>query len=135
MAGAAGNSIATTTDGVDLSWGDTNLADGADAVAGDGEVTVTAHGWSEAEGPFVVTTDGDLPSGLVEGRFYWIAEVVDANTFTLTTKRGNSSIVIPTDEGSGTHTIIKADMDPAIYEYLRQNPPEVVRDAVSVDEL
>jgi len=97
--------------------------------------TITAHGLAAGAGPFLATSATTLPAGIVAGQFYWIHNIVDVNTVQLTTRKGGQAISAATDDGTGTHTLTKADSDPAIYEYLRQNAPEVLRDATDVDDL
>jgi len=99
------------------------------------EITVTAHGFEVGSGPLIVMSDGDLPAGMTFGQFYWVSEVVDANTVVLTTKRGSQVPFVPQDDGTGGHEIAAAEDVPGIYEYLRQNAPEVVRDATNADPL
>lgn len=139
--GEDGNSIATTatvdTPGA-LVWAETTLTggvDAADAVPSTGVVTITEHGLEVGDGPFAATSSGDLPAGMTEGQFFWVLAVLGDDTLTLTTARDARELFAPVDAGSGTHELIKADSSPAIYEYLRQNAPEVVRDAEDVDDL
>jgi hypothetical protein len=102
-------------------------------------ISASSHGHAVGDGPFVAGTTGDavLPSGLIDGELYWIATAPDANTFTLTSVLGGDPVDLVDDgtPGSGTFTIAKAEDDEAIFEYLRQNAPEVVRDATDADSL
>ena len=103
----------------------------ADFTAGDATVTATAHGLTVSEGPFIIDDD-DVASDAI---FVWVRSVPTVNTFTLATKRGPSQpAFLPGATETGIE-MVKADEDPAIYEYFRQNRPEVVRDATSVDDL
>lgn len=133
--GTDGNSIASTETMADGSFGAATLGGGKDVVAATASLGSTDHGLEPGEGPFLATTTDELPEGLSETQFYWVLDVPDENTLTLTTRRGSRVAVVPTSKGTGDHSLVKADTVPAIYEYLRQNAPEVVRDADDVDAL
>lgn len=138
VAGAAGNAVATTAvlDAAD-DWAAATLEDGADlvpAVPGTGVCTAADHGLEVGEGPFLASAGTTLPGGMADDQLYWVESVPTANTFTLTARRGEAVLAF-TDAGTGTLTLVKADSDPAIYEYLRQNAPEVVLEADDVDDL
>lgn len=101
---------------------------------GDNTLTATAHGLVLHEGPFEVSSDTTLPTGLSADELYWVESVPDANTFTLTSVRGGPVTAI-TDAGTGIHTISKSESEEAVFEYTKQNPVEVVRDATDADDL
>lgn len=105
-----------------------------------GTITAGSHGLALGDGPFLLVADTDAvaPTPLDESTLYWIASAPDANTITLTSVRGGDPITLTDDGSPGTGaglSIVKAESDPAIYEYLRQNAPELVRDATDVDTL
>lgn len=131
--GAAGNAIGTTETLSDGVWGGATLTGGANAVLPSPVLTSVAHGLSVGEGPFIAESSGELPPGM-EGHFFWVREVLSADTFTVTTVRGGA-VFVPQGAGSGTRELTKADSQPAILEYLRQNPLEVVAAADDVDDL
>lgn len=72
-------------------------------IASPGVVTLTAHGLSVDDVVFF-STDGALPTGLSPNTLYWIKEVVDADTFKLTAKKGGD-VINTSGTQSGTHTI------------------------------
>lgn len=129
--GAAGNSILTDTDAYAAAWDYGTLQGGADA---SDVLSATSHGLAIGDGPYQLITSGDLPPGFSTDVLYWVATVPDANTFTLSAKRVGA-ITPPLDAGSGTHEMHKGDNEAAVHEYLKQNPPEVVRDADDADDL
>ena len=104
------------------------------ANVGSNAITITAHGLSVGDGPFVVSATTTLPSYLDADDIYFVGEVVDANNIRLTTKMGEPVVTIA-DAGSGTLTMAKGESAEAIYEYLRKNSPETVRNATDVDNL
>lgn len=94
-------------------------------------VDSVAHGLSVGEGPFIIDDDGVTGDAV----FVWVKSVPDVDTFTLATKRGpDQPDFIPGATETGID-MIKADGSAAVYEYLRQNRPEVVDAATSVDDL
>jgi hypothetical protein len=135
FAGDEGNSIGVFTDIADGSWGEdvVTLEDG-DTDASN-KVTITSHGLAVHTGPFVVTAGTTLPLDITATGLYWIHSVVDANTVRLTTKKGSSSQLGILTEGEGTLTLIKAETEAAVLEYIKQNPIQVVRDATDADDL
>lgn len=138
VAGEDGDLIATLATLTSGSWGNATLQGGVDFeayVPSTGIFGATSHGLSVGEGPFLLSSTDDLPAWLAEDTFYWVGSAPTEHTFTLTTRRSNVARALYGDTGSGTLTMVKADSDPAILEYLRQNAPEVVRDADDVDDL
>ena len=97
-------------------------------------ITWTGHAKGVGAGPFILTTTGTLPPGLNLSTLYWIKSVVDANTVTITTKRGGA-VASMTGLGSGTHTITKASTLNAMFEYNKQVGPTVLRNCTDVDSL
>ncbi len=97
-------------------------------------VTWTGHGKAAASGPYALTTTGALPTGLQTGILYWIKDVVDANTVTLTTKRGGPVSAF-TGTGTGTHSIARASNLAAMFEWIRQGKLNVLRSATDVDNI
>lgn len=99
-------------------------------------LTATAHGLAVGSGPYVLTTTGVLPTGLALSTLYWVFSVVDANTITLTTRRGAAPVTSFTHgTGSGTHTLTKAGTRRAFFELLRQAHPRRIRASADVDNL
>lgn len=70
-------------------------------IAAPGVVSKTGHGLDDGD-PFVPTTDGALPTGLVSGTTYYV-KAVDADTFQLAATPGGTAITT-TGSQSGTHT-------------------------------
>lgn len=100
-------------------------------------ITITAHGYVAGAGPFTLTTTGALPTGLALNTRYWVASVVDANTVTLTTKRGgNAPVVTYTNAtGSGVQTITKDGTKRAFWELLRRLKARTIAASTDVDNL
>lgn len=134
-AGVAGNTIATTETGANTSFGAATLTGGAAAGTSAVNLTATAHGLVAGAGPLHLTTTGTLPAGLALLRDYWVRTVVNANTVVLTTARADAPAATYTSNGSGTHTMTKASDASAMYDYLKQNDPAVVKNATDVDVL
>lgn len=105
------------------------------AGGGSSILTATSHGFAVGDGPFYVSSDTTLPSGLIAGQPYWIHGVLGANTFDLTGRRGDPDPVDCADAGTGIHTITKGDDQEAVYNYLKTNHPETVKAAVDADAL
>lgn len=99
--------------------------------------TAVAHGFSDGEGPFLLTTTGTLPAGLATGTFYWVS-VISADQFLLHTGgregTGEAQVNI-TDIGTGTHTITKAATSEALYHVQRANRPVAIAAASDIDAL
>ena len=95
------------------------------------EVVSVDHGLEIGDGPFLI--DSDPVTG--DASFLWVNSVIDDDTFTLATKRGPSQPDFIAGATSAEADMFKAEDDPAVYEYFRQNRPEVVRDATSADDL
>lgn len=85
------------------------------------ELTVTAHAYSNGDGPFRLTTTDTLPTGLLADTDYWI-ETVDENTVKLHTSLAavfdESTEVEFSDVGAGAHTI--AGNSPMELEWVSQ---------------
>ena len=97
-------------------------------------VTWTGHAKLAGAGPFALTTTGALPGGLLPNALYWILSVVDANTVTLSSKKGGP-VATMTSIGSGTHTITKASDLNAMFEYNKQSGPAALLACIDVDTL
>lgn len=104
------------------------------AAAAGNSLTWTAHGRTVGSGPYLFTTSGTLPTGLLKDTLYWIHTVVDVNTIRVTTQLGSpaSNVV---DAGSGTHTITKAGTTEAMFNYLRKVEPLQLSKTTDVDNL
>jgi len=129
VAGTAGNSIATVGEG-DLSFATATLEGGVTS----NNLQATAHGYATGDGPFLVTTSGTRPTGLLASTLYWLKLRVDADNFTVTGKRAGGVTGISSD-GSGTHTLTPASSEEAIFEQLKRHPREVVNEATDIDDL
>lgn len=71
--------------------------------------TCTAHGCSVGDA-LRFTTSGSLPAPLATGTDYFVNNVIDANTFTVSTTKGGGTLDITTT-GSGTQTVFSARTD------------------------
>jgi len=96
----------------------------------DDELTLTAHGLVTGDGPFQLTTDDTLPTGLALATDYWIVRV-DANTVQLAASLDDAMavprvVVDIADVGVGEHTL----SDTATTE--RQNRETFAASAASV---
>jgi hypothetical protein len=97
-------------------------------------LTITGHGISEGEGPYLVSNSGGaLPDGLSASTLYYVI-VVDANTLQLAHSPGGDPVGF-TDDGTGTHTLTKAVTDEALFEIMRRNRPETIGSIADVDDL
>lgn len=143
--GSAGNAIASTQAGTSHStWGGATFAGGVDSSLGLGsKFTVTAHGYHEQEGPFLVTNSGGaLPAGLVATQLVW-AHVDDANTIRLAPGVTSETVeeaaeadtpttfLSVTTIGTGTQTISRALTQEGVFDLLRVNKPEAILAATS----
>jgi Protein of unknown function (DUF3383) len=83
------------------------------AVSSD-EVTFTAHGMTNGDGPYRVSNSGGaLPTGLSANTNYWMI-VVDANTIEFATSYANAIADTPvtlSSGGSGTNTLLRSEND------------------------
>ena len=102
------------------------------------QLTATAHGLTDGEGPCILTTTDTLPAGLSLTQLYWII-VVDANIVQLASgqQAAVDGAIIPfTDDGTGVHSIARAVTGEAITEYNRQrNKPETIENLTDIDDL
>lgn len=122
----------------------TRLADTASAQtftanATSNRLTISTHGLSTGDGPFVVSNSGGaLPGGLVAGTLYWV-RVIDADTVELTLTREavtGATLVDITSAGSGTHSIELAETAPAILEWSRRGrKPRHIAAVSDIDDL
>lgn len=99
--------------------------------------TAVAHGFSDGEGPYVLTTTDTLPAGLSASTFYWVS-VISADQFLLHTgnREGTGLTQVDiTDAGTGTHTITRAATQEAIYHVHRANKPRAIAAASDIDAL
>lgn len=129
---ASGNSVSTTENSANMSFGAATLTGGADPSH---KITATTHGFSVGDGPFLLSTSDTLPGGLEAGVFYFVNTVVDANTIKLCTAFDSQVVTQITSAGAGTQTMTKASNYDAIFEYLKKNQPAVVAAATDVDDL
>jgi len=84
-------------------WNPGQIATVTISVASPAVITYTAHGLTLSD-PVFFSTSGALPTGLTAGTTYWVASIIDANSFTVAaTPQGTA--VNTTLAGSGTHTI------------------------------
>lgn len=77
-------------------------------IASPGVFTRTAHGFVSGEAVYLTTT-GALPTGLSQNTVYYV-NVINANTFNLSTNRTNVGAIHINTSGtqSGTHTISRS---------------------------
>ena len=84
-------------------WNPGQIATVTISVASPAVISYTAHGLTLSD-PVFFSTSGTLPIGLTAGTTYWVASIIDANSFTVAaTPQGTA--VNTTVAGSGTHTI------------------------------
>ena len=72
-------------------------------------VTSTAHGLTDFDGPFRLTTTTTLPGGLSTATDYWIGNTT-TDTFQIATSRANAvagTFINITSTGTGTHTMTR----------------------------
>lgn len=135
-AGAAGNSIPVSTDVGSATWDHTALQGGSDATFGP-TLTASSHGYTDGEGPYVLTSTLTTPGGYTAGTLVWIHKV-DANTIALALSRADALTAnyIPlTSAGTGVLTLTKAMTSAGIFEMLRTNRAESLVAASDVDSL
>lgn len=128
----AGNAVTTTENGTNTSFGAATLTGGADPT---GNIAISSHGYSVGDGPFLLTTDDELPGGLEEGVFYYVQTVVSAGVVRLTTSLKDMNLVDITSAGTGNHTITKAASEDAVFDTMKRNHPKVVAAATDIDTL
>ncbi|WAX22436.1 endosialidase [Pseudomonas phage MiCath] len=112
---------------------DTGVALTVTAAAGQ-VLSSVAHSLVVGEGPFVLTTAGTAPGGLLVDTFYWVVAVPTADTFSVSTSRTGAPVAI-TSAGTGVHTFTKASSVDSMLEYQRQGGPIVLQNATDVDDL
>lgn len=136
-AGVAGNALGSTKTSANLSWAAATLLGG---VAISTNVTVTAHGYTDLEGPFVITTPGVLALPFIAGGLFWVHKV-DANTLQFFPSRDGAArsqgLLTFTTGGAGVHTITRALTQEGVFDLLKtqQNRPETLVKTASADSL
>lgn len=95
--------LATGTDYYIVSPATKTFLDG-DVNTTTNRITITAHGYTDQQGPFQLTTTGVLPIGLEAVQDYY-AQVVDANTIELSTTPTGAAVNITSAALGGTHTL------------------------------
>ena len=82
-------------------------------------IAETAHGMSNDD-PVRFATDGVLPTGLTEGRDYYVINA-NANDFQVSETIGGGAVQITSAAGGGTHTVYKmrARLQYGDYEIIR----------------
>jgi len=123
---------ATTVDGAFGSWGAATVTGGANPT---GNVAISTHGYSVGDGPFLLTTTGELPGGLETGIFYYVKTVVSSGVVRLTTSLKDMNLADITSAGSGTQTITKAASSDAVFDTMKRNHPKIVASATDIDTL
>lgn len=87
------------------------------------ELDIAAHGLSDGDGPFTVSTTDTLPAGILANTLYWVAAVTP-NTLSIHRTHqdalAGSNAVDITDSGVGTHSLIASASNQSIIEHLRQ---------------
>lgn len=66
-------------------------------------VTLAGHGFVSGD-PVIFRTTGTLPSGLTAGTKYFVSNVIDVDTFTVSETSGGAEVDTSSD-GSGTHSV------------------------------
>lgn len=87
-----------------LMFSSTKLLSSAFTAAVTDIITVTGHGYVGGEKVRVSTTT-TLPGGLSASTDYYVVDVINANTFYLSTAPGGTHVNI-TSTGTGTHTMV-----------------------------
>lgn len=101
------------------------------------KLSITTHGHVDGDGPFTVSSDGTLPGGLVADTLYWVYKT-GASDLKLATSRRDAVLGNTVDlssAGSGTHTLLRATTEEAIFDALKANKAETVAAATDVDTL
>jgi hypothetical protein len=80
------------------------FADG-DVSTVDGDITITAHGFSDLHGPVRLTTTGALPVGFSADVDYFVNKQAGLDTIRLSLTAGGADIVPSSAAGGGTHTL------------------------------
>lgn len=97
-------------------------------------LTATAHGWTEGDGPVRATNAGGaLPGVIAVDTDYWL-HVVDANTLNIATSRRNLAdevYVTPSTAGTGTHTLTRRATTSDLIVLLRSGMKAETLDAVA----
>ena len=91
--------------------GDPTLdAFGFDFISGDctqanpSVISEAAHGLADEQGPFRLTTDDTLPTGLLTATDYYVVYVA-AGTLQLSLTKGGSGVAVTDNTTTGTHTL------------------------------
>jgi len=79
-------------------------------------ITITGHGLSDTD-QIKFTTADTMPANLTAGTTYYVRDKT-TNTFKVAASSGGTAIDI--DQGSGTHTIYKKDIEQRYIEYLEE---------------
>jgi len=86
-------------------------------------ITLAGHGQVSGNGPFVMITDGTLPTGLAVDTQYFVG-VIDANTFyfhrTSKDAVNDTNRVDITDTGSGTHSLRADERSESVVTLMKQ---------------
>lgn len=131
VAGAAGNSIATTDVSSNLSWGAATLTGGITS----NNCDATAHGRLAGDGPFKFTSSGTAPGGLSDdAENYFVKRKVDNDNFTLSQGPKGAETNITAD-GTGTQTVTKTEDEKAVFEAMKRNTVQDVAAATDADDL
>lgn len=101
----------------------------------DNALNLAAHGHSVGEGPFLLSNAGGaLPAGLLAGVNYYVKAVVSAGKFTVSRTRGGA-VVVPTDNGTGVHSIKRATTKADVFAVLKERGSERVAKLTDIDNL
>lgn len=99
-----------------------------------------SHGYATGDGPFLLANAGGaLPAELDTTTDYWV-NVASAGTYTLHTSEDDalagSNDVAFTDDGTGTHTILKSAVAETIFDaLLAGKSADEIRGITDVDNL
>lgn len=98
--------------------------------------TATAHGFTDGEGPVLLTSTTTLPAGSPTGQL-WV-HVINANRIALATSLEalrKGIFVQTTDAGTGTHSLTRSVTDRGIFDTLKRNKPRTVAVEDDIDDL
>lgn len=102
------------------------------------EIDIAAHGYTDGDGPFQVSTDTTLPAGLGANTLYWV-NAVTAGTLSLHRSLNDAvngaNAVELTDAGTGIQTLTPSITAQAIIEQARQGvSTERLTSATDIDD-
>lgn len=104
------------------------FAQGFTVTAATDNLNIVNHGLATGDGPFLASTSGTLPAGLMAGTPYWVV-YSGVNSFKLATTYENATDEAPitvdiTDTGTGTHTLTRSAVVDAVNDVFSINNPD-----------